>query len=101
MTMAKTVKSMLTNLDVDDVLDVFGLQRKAEAATAIGAVGLVAIGAVIGAGAALLFAPQKGVDTRNFIGEKLRSNIEAMKNSASETLGTETQQPRPGRNITS
>jgi hypothetical protein len=67
MTMKKTVQSVLGNVDVDDVLDVLGLQRKS---SGLGVLGLITIGAVIGAGAALLFAPDKSV-TRNFLSERL------------------------------
>ena len=56
--------------EVDDLLGLVGLQRRSSAAQLIlPAIGLAALGAVVGAGAALLMAPSKGVDLRQRFSE--------------------------------
>lgn len=52
-----------------DPLSVIGLERRS--ARVVERTALVGIGLLIGAGAALLFAPASGVDTRRRIGEKV------------------------------
>lgn len=70
----------LLGYDIDDVLDLVGLQRRR---TAIGAVlpalGLVAFGAAIGAGVGLMFAPSSGRRLRQDMSERLDQMREKVK----------------------
>lgn len=73
-TSLKSLGSALDFVPVDDVLGYLGLQRRRSAfASVMGGVGLVAAGAAVGAGVALLFAPQSGVRTRAMIDRRFRS----------------------------
>ncbi len=70
----------LLGYDIDDVLDLMGLQRRRSAIGAIlPAVGLVAIGAVVGAGVGLMFAPSSGRRLRQDMTERLDQMREKMK----------------------
>lgn len=70
----------LLGYDMDDVLDIVGLQRRR---SAIGALlvggGLVAIGAAVGAGVGLMFAPSSGRRLRQDMSERLDQMREKMK----------------------
>lgn len=58
----------------DDALDRAGLMRKVNMPNATAMmIGGLGTGILVGAGLALLFAPQSGRDTRTFIGEKVRN----------------------------
>jgi hypothetical protein len=70
----------ITELEADDVFHLFGLQRRR--GNTLSAVGLVAAGAAVGAGVALLFAPEAGTETRKRIGRQ----VEKLGQSASETV---------------
>jgi gas vesicle protein len=70
----------LLGYDMDDVLELVGLQRRSSVIGAvIPAVGFVAIGAVIGAGVGLLFAPSSGRRLRQDMTERLDQMREKMK----------------------
>jgi hypothetical protein len=62
---AKTV----AELEFSDVLGAVGLERRRN--HALENLGLIALGAVAGAGAALLFAPATGSETRQRVGREL------------------------------
>ena len=70
----------LLGYDIDDVLELVGLQRRRSAIGAVlPAVGLVAIGAVVGAGVGLMFAPSSGRRLRQDVSERLDQMREKMK----------------------
>jgi gas vesicle protein len=59
-------------LDVDDVLELIGLERKRSFLGAfLPTVGLLALGAAVGAGIGLAFAPSSGRNLREVVGGKL------------------------------
>jgi gas vesicle protein len=85
--------AILRSLDVDDGLGWIGLTRKRTAfrTSAISTVAFFGAGIALGTGAALLFAPASGADTRR----KLRARFEGVKRDAEDTLervGTEVKQ---------
>ncbi len=62
--LAKTV----SGIELEDVLGTVGLSRRRS--HWLENLGLVAVGAVVGAGAAILFAPNSGSDTRRRLGQE-------------------------------
>jgi hypothetical protein len=70
--------------EIDDLLGIIGLQRRRSVAQMIlPAIGLVSLGAAVGAGAALLIAPSSGADLRRRLSErldKLTDRIDEMQN---------------------
>jgi len=58
----------VSGIGIEDVLGTMGLARRRS--HVLENIGLVAVGAVIGAGAALLFAPSSGRETRQRLGEE-------------------------------
>lgn len=90
----------LIGYDIEDVLDLIGLERRRSLfGTLVPAVGLVALGAAIGAGIGLAFAPSSGRRLRQEMGDRLDQLRERIKNEAqksgvlnsagSPSLGTE------------
>jgi YtxH-like protein len=70
----------ILNYDMDDVLDVIGLRRRSSALGVIlPAIGLVAIGAAIGAGIGLMFAPTPGRRLRQGMSDRFDQMRERMK----------------------
>ena len=70
----------LLGYDIDDVLEIMGLQRRHSAIGVIlPALGLVAFGAAVGAGVGLMFAPSSGRRLRQDVSEKLDQMREKMK----------------------
>ena len=62
----------MKNLSKDDLLAALGLQTRPSALGAImGTLGLVGIGALLGAGAALLWAPKPGHELRRELGDRI------------------------------
>ena len=69
----KKLIDMLRDIDKDDILGKVGLQERDSAlGTALSTIGIFALGAIVGAGLGLAFAPKSGVEFRNEIGEKVR-----------------------------
>lgn len=62
----------IRHLGKDDILDALGLMsRPTTASWLLGALGFFAIGALCGAGAALLLAPKSGRDLRQDLGQRI------------------------------
>lgn len=65
---ASRVARTVSGIEVDDVLSTIGLSRRRS--HFLENLGLVAAGAIVGAGAAILFAPSSGTETRRRLGEE-------------------------------
>jgi len=59
------IAKRLANLEADDFWSLVGLERRRN--HTVSAMGLIGLGAVVGAGVALLFAPESGRETRKRI----------------------------------
>lgn len=90
----------ISNIEFDDVLGTVGLARRRN--YAFQNLALVAVGALVGAGAALLIAPMTGRETRQRIGEEasklgqaaktaIRERKDDMLNTLSGSVGNESQ----------
>ncbi|HXN81132.1 MAG TPA: YtxH domain-containing protein [Myxococcales bacterium] len=62
----------LKDIDRDDMLDAIGLQEKSPWSTALGTIGIFALGALVGAAFGLAFAPKPGEELRSQIGDTVR-----------------------------
>ena len=63
----------LQDIDKDDVLEAIGLEERSSSwATALGTVGIFALGCLVGAGIGLAFAPKSGEEFRTELGERMR-----------------------------
>ncbi|MEO8905857.1 MAG: YtxH domain-containing protein [Polyangiaceae bacterium] len=77
---AKAVRSVEWN----DILGVIGLERRPSLfSRALPALGLIAVSAAVGAGAALLLAPSSGDELRN----RLSDGLDGMKNRMDDVKG--------------
>jgi hypothetical protein len=65
---ASKIAKTVSGIELEDVLGTVGLSRRRS--HFLENLGLVAAGAVIGAGAAILFAPSSGSDTRKRLGQE-------------------------------
>ena len=66
-------RKYLQDIDKDDVLEALGLEERSSAwATALGTVGIFALGCLVGAGIGLAFAPKSGEEFRTELGERMR-----------------------------
>jgi hypothetical protein len=78
----------ISSIELEDVLGTVGLSRRRS--HALENLGLVAVGALIGAGAAILFAPGSGADTRRRLGTEAsklgHAAVDAMKEHKDEAL---------------
>jgi hypothetical protein len=69
----------LQDIDKDDVLDALGLEERTSPwATALGTIGIFALGCLVGAGIGLAFAPKSGEEFRNELGERMRKKADEM-----------------------
>ena len=69
----------LQDIDKDDVLEAFGLEQRSSAwSTAIGTIGIFALGCLVGAGIGLAFAPKSGEEFRTELGERMRKKADEM-----------------------
>ena len=76
----------LIGYDIGDALDLIGLQRRRSILAAlIPAVGFVALGAVIGAGVGLAFAPSSGRRLRREMGDRIDQLRDRIKNEAQKS----------------
>lgn len=78
MTMKKVI-----GYDLDDILDLVGLERRRSViGIMLPAIGFVAIGAAIGAGVGLMFAPSSGRRLRQEVGDRFDQIRERVKSEA-------------------
>jgi hypothetical protein len=88
------MKKLMRSYDADDVLHLLGLaQRRSFLGTILPAFGLLAAGAVIGAGIGLAFAPSSGQRLRQDVTgkldqlrDKVKNDVEQHKNGESRTI---------------
>ena len=85
---ASKIAKTISGIELEDVLGTVGLSRRRS--HALENLGLVAVGAVIGAGAAILFAPSSGVETRRRLGSEAsklgHAAVDVMKEQKDEAL---------------
>jgi len=69
----------LNDIDKDDVLEALGLEKRTSPwVSALGTVGIFALGCLVGASIGLAFAPKSGEDFRTELGEKMRRKAEEL-----------------------
>ena len=69
----------LQDIDKDDVLDALGLEERTSPwTTALGTIGIFALGCLVGAGIGLAFAPKPGNELRNELGDKVRRKAQEL-----------------------
>lgn len=71
----------IKNLDKEQILDLLGLEERSATSSILWSLALVGIGAIAGAGVALLLAPQSGRELRESVSRKL-------KNAADDVVST-------------
>lgn len=82
---AKRIGRVISQLELDDFLGIVGLERRPSAlATTLPAVGLVALGAIVGAGAALALAPCSGQELRQRLSGKVTDAKARLESAAAE-----------------
>jgi hypothetical protein len=66
-------KEMLNEIDVDDILEALGLERRGftGVASLVPAISMFAIGAVVGAAVGMAFAPRPGSEMRQDLGRRV------------------------------
>jgi hypothetical protein len=73
----------IKNLDKDQILELLGLEsERSTTSSIVWTLGLVAIGAIAGAGIALLLAPQSGRELRETVGRKFKNAADDVVTSA-------------------
>ncbi len=73
----------LTGYDIEDVLELMGLaRRRSVLGTMVPVIGYVALGAAVGAGIGLMFAPSSGRRLRQEVGDRLDQMRERVKTEA-------------------
>lgn len=85
---ASNIAKQVSGFGIEDVLGTVGLSRRRS--HFLENLGLVAVGAVVGAGAAILFAPSSGRETRRLIGDEAsrlsQAAMDAVKEQKEEAL---------------
>jgi hypothetical protein len=71
--MAMTWKGMRSMMDRDELLKRMGLEERSPAGDFFTGLGLFAVGVLVGAGLGLMFAPKRGDEMRQAVGEAWRS----------------------------
>ena len=63
----------LQDIDKDDILEAIGLEERSNPwFSALGTIGIFALGCLVGAGIGLAFAPKSGEEFRSELGERVR-----------------------------
>jgi hypothetical protein len=82
----------LQDIDRDDVLEAVGLEERSNPwATALGTLGIFALGCLVGAGIGLAFAPKSGEEFRTELSDRMRKKADAM--GVSEQFQSRAQMP--------
>lgn len=85
---ASNIAKSVSGIGIEDVLGSVGLSRRRS--HFLENLGLVAVGAVVGAGAAILFAPSSGAETRRLIGDEAsrlrQAAMDAVKEQKDEAM---------------
>ena len=85
---ASNIARSVSGIGIEDVLGTVGLSRRRS--HFLENLGLVAAGAVVGAGAAILFAPSSGRETRRLIGDEAarlrQAAMDAVKEQKDEAM---------------
>lgn len=69
----------LQDIDKDDVLEALGLEQRSSGwSTALGTVGIFALGCLVGAGIGLAFAPKSGEEFRSELGDRMRRKADEL-----------------------
>jgi YtxH-like protein len=77
----------IRNFSKDDVLAALGLQTRTSALTSVfGSIGLIGLGMVIGAGAALMMAPKSGRELREDLSTRLNGTTRRVAERVREEL---------------
>lgn len=77
----------IKNLSREDILAALGLQTRTSAvSTVLGSLGLIGIGALLGAGAALVLAPKSGRELRDDLSTKLNGTTKRVADRVREEL---------------
>ena len=77
----------IRNLSKDDVLAALGLQTRSSALSSVfGSIGLIGLGMIIGAGAALMMAPKSGRELREDLSTKLNGTTRRVAERVREEL---------------
>lgn len=85
---AKRLAGYLAQYDFDDALGLVGLERRPNPMSAtLPAVGLVALGAAIGAGAALALTPYSGKQLRERLAGRVSEARHRLEDAAERSLG--------------
>ncbi len=71
----------LKNLDKDDILELLGVQTSSTSSV-LWTVGLLAVGAVVGATTALLLAPKSGRELRESFGQRAKETADEIISTA-------------------
>jgi hypothetical protein len=80
--------------DIDDVLHLVGLvRRRSMLGSVLPAMGFLALGAAIGAGVGLMFAPSSGRRLRQDVGDRLDQIRDRMKSEAERRAAMNATQP--------
>jgi hypothetical protein len=79
----------IKNLSKDDILSALGLQEKPSGlGSVMGPLGLLGLGLIVGAGAALMIAPRPGRQLRKELSERLNGTARRLADSAREGLAS-------------
>lgn len=85
----------LQDLDQDDLLEALALQRKDPPGAVLGGLGIFFMGALVGLGFGLAFAPKAGASLRSDLGETLRRKADEL--TSPEEQGGASGPLRPAR----
>jgi len=68
----------IKNLDKDQILELLGLEERSTTSSILWSLALVGVGAIAGAGVALLLAPQSGRELRDTVTRKFKNATDDM-----------------------
>jgi len=99
---AREAVKAVQNLGSSDILGAIGLERRrSETGDVFTVLGWIGLGAVVGAGAALLFAPSSGAELRSQLSDQLdsaKSRLQTRLNKTVDQLGEQVSSLGNGKN---